>query len=127
MQQRQSGCRFCKVGGFDFKKPAIIYLITHEVFGAHKVGVAGASEKNERLKKHVNQGWQVYKTKEFKVGENAYLIEQKTLAWLMTSKGLTAYLAPEQMPQGGSSETVDALEIDLPAIWAKIVALSNKY
>jgi hypothetical protein len=123
MQQRQSGCRYCKVGGFDFKKPAIIYLITHQEYGAHKIGVAGASEKNERLKKHSRQGWQIYKTKEFKIGEEVFAIEQQVLAWLISVKGLTAYLAAEQMPQGGSSETVDASEIELVTIWAKVEEL----
>ena len=125
MQQRQSGCKYCKVGGFDFKKPAIIYLITHDEFGAHKIGIAGASDKNERLKKHVRQGWKIYKTKEFKVGDKVFAIEQEVLNWLLSTKGLYPYLASEQMPQGGSSETVDASEIDLRAIWAKVEALSK--
>ena len=125
MQQRQGGCKYCKVGGFDFKKPAIIYLITHPEYGAHKIGVAGASEKNERLKKHSRQGWQIYKTREFKVGEDVFAIEQQVLAWLISSKGLTPYLAVEQMPQGGSSETVDASEIELVTIWAKVEELSR--
>lgn len=125
MQQRQSGCKFCKVGGFDFKNPAIIYLITHEEFGAHKIGIAGASEKNERLKKHVRQGWKIYKYKHFNIGERVFEIEQGVLNWLITNRGLTPYLAAEQMPQGGSSETVDASEIELAIIWAKVQELSK--
>ena len=31
----------------------------------------------------------------------------------------------EQMPQGGHTETVDASEIDLATIWAKIEELSK--
>lgn len=125
MQQRQGGCKYCKIGGFDFKKPAIIYLITHSEYGAHKIGIAGASEKNDRLKKHSRQGWQIYKTKEFKVGEDVFAIEQQVLSWLISSKGLTPYLAAEQMPQGGSSETMDASEIELVTIWAKVEQLSR--
>jgi len=30
------------------------------------------------------------------------------------------------MPQGGWTETVDAAEIDLPTIWAKVEQLSKK-
>ena len=30
------------------------------------------------------------------------------------------------MPQAGWSETVDALEIDLPTIWAKVEEFSKK-
>jgi hypothetical protein len=125
MQQRQSGCKFCKVGGFDFKNAAVIYLITHEEFGAHKIGIAGASEKNERLKKHMRQGWKIYKLKQFEVGEHVFAIEQGVLNWMITKKGLTPYLAAEQMPQGGSSETVDASEIELVTIWAKVQELSK--
>ena len=125
MQQRQSGCKFCKVGGFDFKNAAVIYLITHEEFGAHKIGIAGASEKNERLKKHMRQGWKIYKLKQFEVGEHVFTIEQGVLNWMITKKGLTPYLAAEQMPQGGSSETVDASEIELVTIWAKVQELSK--
>ena len=47
------------------------------------------------------------------------------ISWLLREKGLPPYLAPEQVPQGGSSETVDASEIDLPTIWAKVVQLSK--
>ena len=35
------------------------------------------------------------------------------------------YLLSEQMPQGGHTETVDASEIDLPTIWAKVEELSR--
>jgi hypothetical protein len=125
MQQRNSGCKYCKVGGFDFKKPAIIYLITHEELGAHKIGIAGASDKNERLKKHQRQGWKIYKTKEFKLGEEVFAVEQSILSWLLSDRGLSPFLAAEQMPQGGASETVDASEIDLTTIWAKVVAVSR--
>jgi len=125
MQQRQGGCKYCAVGGFDFKESAIIYLITHEKLGAHKIGVAGSDKRNQRLDKHRAQGWTVYKHREFKVGEDAYKIEQKVISWLLREKGLAPYLAPEQVPQGGSSETVDASEIDLPTLWAKVVQLSK--
>jgi hypothetical protein len=125
MQQKQGGCKYCKVGGFDFKKPAIIYLITHDKFGAHKIGVAGAAKHNERLAKHRARGWKVHKHREFKVGEDAFSIEQCVIKWMFETKGLYPYLAPEQMPQGGSSETVDASEIDLATIWAKVEEFSK--
>ena len=40
-------------------------------------------------------------------------------------KRLSPFVNPEQMPQGGSSETVDASEIELPTIWAKVEELSR--
>lgn len=125
MQNRQSGCKYCAVGGFDFKEPAIIYLITHANLGAHKIGIAGAAKHNQRLAKHKAQGWSIYKHREFHIGDNAFNIEQAVIKWLHEKKNLSPFLAPEQMPQGGSSETVDASEIDLPTIWAKVEELSK--
>jgi len=125
MQNRQSGCKYCTIGGFDFKEPAIIYLITHAELGAHKVGVAGAAKHNQRLAKHKALGWSVYKHKEFHIGDDAFKIEQAVIKWLYEKKNLSPFLAPEQMPQGGSSETVDASEIDLTAIWAKVEEMSK--
>jgi hypothetical protein len=34
-------------------------------------------------------------------------------------------LLPKQMPQGGHTETVDASEIELVTIWAKVEELSK--
>jgi len=41
-------------------------------------------------------------------------------------KSLGIYLSKTEMPQGGETETVDASEIDLPTIWAKVEELSKK-
>ena len=125
MQQGINRCKFCATGGFDFNLPAIVYLISHPILGAHKIGVAGAAKHNERLVKHVKQGWIVYKNKEFKKGIDASNLEGKMLHWLRYQKNLSPYLSMEQMPQAGWSETVDASEIDLATIWAKEEQLSR--
>ena len=125
MQQGMNRCKFCSTGGFDFNKPAIIYLITHPKYGAHKIGVAGAAKHNERLKKHKSQGWVIYRHKEFKKGIQAFVVEGKVLHWLRYEKDLSPYLSIEQMPQAGWSETVNGSEIDLSTIWAKVEELSK--
>jgi hypothetical protein len=125
MQQGMNRCKFCATGGFDFNKPAIIYLITNSKLGAHKIGVAGAAKHNERLTKHAKQGWTLYKHREFKKGIDAFNLEGKILHWLRYQKNLPPYLSIEQMPQAGWSETVDASEIDLTTIWAKVEELSR--
>ena len=126
MQQGINRCKFCATGGFEFNKPAIIYLITNTKFRAHKIGVAGATRDNERLKKHAKQGWVLYKIKEFKKGIEAFSVEGKVLHWLRYKKNLSPFLSIEQMPQAGWTETVDASEIDLPTIWAKVEQLSKQ-
>jgi hypothetical protein len=125
MQQGINRCKFCATGGFDFNLPAIIYLISNSKLGAHKIGVAGAAKHNERLTKHARQGWTVYKHKEFKKGIDAFNLEGKILHWLRYKKNLPPYLSIEQMPQAGWSETVDASEIDLPTVWAKVEEFSS--
>ncbi len=125
MQNRQSGCKYCAESGFDFNGEAIIYLITHKKFNAHKIGVAGAKSKNQRLKKHTAKGWIIYRTKKFRRGQTAFSLEQSILYWLRVKKDLPSCVRPKEMPQGGSSETVDASEIDLPTIWAKVEELSR--
>jgi hypothetical protein len=62
---------------------------------------------------------------DFSTGITAYEIEQDILSWLRVELSLDIYLSDEQMPQGGYTETVDASEIDLPTIWAKIEELSR--
>jgi hypothetical protein len=57
--------------------------------------------------------------------EEAYEIEQGVLNWLRSDLNLQQYLLSEQMPQRGHTETVDASEIDLPDIWAKVEELSR--
>jgi hypothetical protein len=125
MQQGSNRCKFCVTGGFDFKLPAIVYLITNSKLGAHKIGVAGSVKHNTRLKKHKKYGWDVYTHREYKSGLEAFRVETEVLKWLRNKKNLLPYLTIEQMPQAGWSETVDAAEIDLATIWAKVEELSR--
>jgi hypothetical protein len=62
---------------------------------------------------------------DFEITDDAFQLEQMALAWLREVKGLAAYLSEFEMPQGGYSETVDAMEIDLPTIWAKVLEMSK--
>jgi Zn finger protein HypA/HybF involved in hydrogenase expression len=119
------GCKFCGPHGLDLNQPAFVYLITHPELNAHKIGVSGIDIQTDRLKAHMKYGWKLYKRLNVDTGEVAYLIEQDVLGWIRNEIGLSAYLLRELMPQGGYSETVDASEIDLPTIWAKVELLSR--
>lgn len=112
------GCKFCSEGSFDFEAPGTLYLITHDELCAHKIGI-GHTDKT-RIKQHASQGWKVFKTLDFPIGEDAYRVEQEVLFWLHDEFGLTPHLSKEEMPQGGFTETVDASEIDLLTIWRKV-------
>jgi len=123
--QNGSGCIYCSEFGFDLNKPAYFYLMFHPELFSFKVGIGGSTNKSDRIFTHSNFGWQLFKRKDFPVGKHAYELEQEILTWLRVELGLEKYLIAEQMPQGGHSETVDASEIDLPTIWAKVEELSR--
>ena len=121
-----SGCKFCQIGGINLLAPAYLYLITHDSLNSHKIGIGGFDSSMDRLEKHKKQGWKTYRQMDLNTAEEAYEIEQAVLTWLRYDLDLQQYLLPEQMPQAGHTETVDASEIDLPTIWAKVEELSKK-
>ena len=74
---------------------------------------------------HEKQGWVLYKKANFQTVQKASDIETSVLKWLRMEVGLPAFLSLKQMPKCGHTETVDASEIDLPTIWAKVDELSK--
>ena len=120
------GCKFCATHGYDFTKPGLLYLITHDELLSHKIGITNVTAKEKRLEKHKNLGWRVFKTQVFEDGNRAYEVEQEIVNWLRLEAGMPIFLNSNQMPQGGWTETVDASEIGLATIWAKVEQLSRK-
>lgn len=127
IKKGQGGCRFCAQIGIDFTGPGFIYLMTHEQLQSHKIGIGGSkrSRNRDRVTEHQKFGWNLYSRKDFETADNAFQIEQEVLAWLRQEKKLAVYLSIMEMPQGGFTETIDASEIDLPTIWAKVEELSK--
>lgn len=127
IQAGYGGCGFCVEYGFNLEQPAIIYLITNEKLSAHKIGITNLydSKENSRMRKHRQNGWLTFKITEFSTGQSAVQVENQVIDWLRNEKGLKQFLTAEQMPQGGWTETVDASEIDLPTIWAKVEEFSK--
>jgi recombinational DNA repair protein (RecF pathway) len=127
IQSGQGGCRWCAEWGIDYSSPGYLYLMTNPEFSAHKLGIGNAirSRGRNRIEQHEKFGWELYKRMDFEITDDAFHLEQKVLTWLRGNKGLPAYLSEFEMPQGGYSETVDAMEIDLPTIWAKVREMSK--
>ena len=119
------GCKYCSVSLVNLIAPAYLYLITNKELNAHKVGISGHGATVNRLERHKRLGWASYAVLDLDTGEEAYAIEERILEWLRFDLQLPKYLSPELMPQGGHTETVDASEIDLPTIWAKVEELSR--
>jgi hypothetical protein len=125
IQQGQGGCRHCGIGGLDFNKPAFIYVMAHSNFQSVKIGIGNPSSKKNRIDEHKKMGWTLFKKRDFESGQVAYDVEQESLNWIRKILKLPFHLNPDLMPQGGWTETVDASEIDLPTIWAKVKELSR--
>lgn len=125
VRRGQGGCSFCRETGLNYKDSAYLYLVFHEEYQSIKVGVSNDDSKPNRLKSHQKNGWTTFKIKNYKTGEQAELVETRVLRWFRKELNLMIHLTPKHMPQGGHSETVDALEIDLPTIWAKVEELSR--
>lgn len=123
---KNSGCKFCATYGYNFSKSGILYLITNEILGAHKIGITNASAKEKRIGIHQKNGWEIYKTSFYLDGNDAFEIEQEILLWWRNDLGLPQYLSSSEMPRGGQTETVDAAEIDLLTIWNRIEKISKK-
>jgi len=122
----QGGCRFCADWGIDYLAEGFIYLMTNEDLNSHKIGIGNTErQKGDRIKQHKKHGWHLVNQMIFDKTDDAFNIEQKILTWWRDSLKLDVYLSEFEMPQGGYTETVDASEIDLPTIWAKVEELSK--
>jgi formylmethanofuran dehydrogenase subunit E len=127
VSQGHMGCRYCASrSGYTIKSdgPAIIYLITHSIFNAHKVGFARVG--TSRLKQHQRQGWEVYKTLVLPSAAEALDVEVRVLTWIRNELGLAPVLTAAEMPQLGFTETFSADEIDLLTVWRRVLRASGK-
>ncbi len=128
LRQGQGGCSNCADYGLNYQKPGYIYLITHDKLNSHKIGIANnykSRKVDDRMYKHQKQGWTLFKKKSFDTVQEAAYIEAGILKWLRLDVGLQIHLKSRQMPQGGWTETVNASDIDLPIIWAKVDEMSK--
>ena len=107
--------------GFRADEAALVYLVTHDAYGAAKVGVTDAS--GSRLAQHRREGWQILAA--FQVTAKAAIaIETGILRWWRGELGLPSFLRRDQMPQGGWTETVAAGQVDLAATVTRICNLA---
>lgn len=114
-------CRWCAESGFNAAEAAIVYLLSHPVHNAAKVGIANTF--GDRLSQHRLQGWQTVAIERVS-GEIAIAIEKNILRWWRTDLGLPAYLGPLEMPHRGWTETVDLDAIDIAATINRIRTLA---
>lgn len=110
------GCKYCAEYGFQYSKPAYLYLITNEALNAHKIGIANPAKikKSDRLHRYRHNGWSVVKIWNFPNGKIAEEIENELLLLLRVSLGIPPYLSSSEMGgHKGHTETVSAESISL--------------
>ncbi len=111
VQRNPGGCQWCRERGFKSYEIASVYLVTHTLYGATKIGITDAD--GGRVTLHRRYGWEVV-TKLVVPGEVAQAVERGVLRWWRKDLCLPPYLGPQEMPQGGWTETVESCEIDVP-------------
>ena len=89
--------------------------MTHPVLRAHKVGIAGVA--STRLRHHRANGWDVYRTIDFRTGAEAHAVEQAVLRWMRDEEGWP----PALSTGSGYTETVDGDEVTVATIWQQVL------
>lgn len=105
------GCGQCADSGFKTDRPSLVYLLTHNDWGAHKIGVANVG--SGRLDKHRLRGWTVVATHDC-LGADALRIERCVLSWWRDDLGCEPFLRDVD----GWTETVDAAAVSTNEVWA---------
>jgi hypothetical protein len=112
------GCPACAKGNYKPDAPGYLYLITHLELNATKIGIANVSKTKlaDRFYHHQKQGWELIARWNFDLGKNAQTVEKEILRILRKDMKIPPYLAKEDMPFGGWTETVSSDSISLPKL-----------
>lgn len=109
-------CKFCAQRGIQHGEPAYLYLVQNQLHNSLKVGIGNIGNKNDRLKSHYKQGWELVYRWDFETGLQAESIETMVFRWLRNDLNLPMHLSKNEMPQGGWSETISADAIPLTTL-----------
>jgi hypothetical protein len=109
------GCKFCANYGFQYSKPAYLYLIRNDSLNAVKIGIANPSRRSDgdRLKRFIKLDWEVIAVWNFQKGKHAEQAEKQIFKIIRKDRKIPAYLSSSQMVIGGHTETMDADSVDV--------------
>ena len=124
---RGGGCAHCAKYGFDPTASALIYLIENEDLEAVKVGIAGTDRVYDRVQIHAAHGWSLIGKWETSSGYMAMSVEDVILKFWRDDLELPIAADPNEMPQGGWTETAPLLQTDIAATISLLeLALSER-
>lgn len=116
----QGGCFYCANRGFDYSKPAILYLLKHKNQEILKIGITGSDTKESRLATHVRHGWNVLAVWEKKNAITVARTERDILDWWRHELLQTPALSRSEMPQGGSTETISTTYVSTRTVIMRV-------
>jgi hypothetical protein len=87
-----------------------VYVATHGVLEAHRIGITDAQAGTDRLRVHERHGWRVVGIVHVTTRTEALRVEAATLATLR-ALGVPQGAAAADMPQGGHTETLPAASL----------------
>jgi hypothetical protein len=96
-------CKFCAEHGFNYRKPAVIYLLHHQKERAYKVGISGLD--TGRIKMLQQLGWRCLTLRKISSGKRAAELEIKMLERLIVAGASPEQVPKARMPRGGHTET----------------------
>lgn len=111
-----SGCKYCAPYGFDPDGPAVLYLLTHPKWGAHKIGITAPSAR--RLEQHSRRGWTIVESMQCPDGRTARRIEAMILHWWRRELRMEPHLRDGD----GWTETIDADAVSLTEVWDRVLS-----
>lgn len=100
-----------------YSVPTHVYLVTHEGHGAGKVGIADGNA--DRIAEHEGNAWKFYRAVLLADREQAKMVE-RIVKNQATKKGVMPFLQPDQVPQGGYSETFDLSRLPVAQAWEMV-------
>jgi hypothetical protein len=102
----------------------MVYVAEHHGYVSVKIGIANEEVSTvHRLTQHTKENWDIIGVLNVD-GDEAIRIESKILRWWRQELGLPHHLSPEQMPQGGFTETVSADAVSAKQVWDRVRKLN---
>ncbi|MFF1269184.1 hypothetical protein ACFVZE_25460 [Streptomyces anulatus] len=101
---------------------AYVYVIMNEQYAAVKVGISTRASRSSRLRAHMDHSWTVVGVVDRLNHRQAVVVERAAITWMRALSGPA--LIPEQMPQGGHTETAAADLVPPEELWGQVKNLA---
>lgn len=116
----QGGCPTCAERRINLAKPGYLNIVEHDEYVALKWGIANI---DQRISRHVAQGWRPCCLLEFDLKRDAWEFERQVKSWVR-NPGFPAAVSAAQMKYRGHTETVLTNDVSIMELQATSLVLS---